>query len=66
MATDADYLDGVVPCDACGERWCTKCADHWAICGCPGTHDGDVIDCVADKGIPDIELMAGEVVGVSP
>ena len=34
----------VEPCDACGEQWCLRCEKHWVICGCPGIHEGDVID----------------------
>ncbi len=35
-------------CEACGELWCEVCNTHWALCGCPGEHDGDVIDCPAE------------------
>ena len=35
-------------CEACGEPWCGTCDGHWALCGCPGDHDGDVIDCPAE------------------
>ena len=35
-------------CDACGELWCKKCQSHWALCGCPGEHEGDVINCPAE------------------
>ena len=36
-------------CDACGELWCEVCDTHWVLCGCPGDHDGDVLDCPADR-----------------
>jgi len=36
---DDDYLAKVVECDACGERYCSRCDMHWADCPCPGPHD---------------------------
>jgi len=42
-------LADVIECEACGERWCLKCSAHWAICSCPGLHDDDVVECVADQ-----------------
>jgi ParB-like chromosome segregation protein Spo0J len=33
------YLDNVVPCDGCGERFCLTHDKHWADCTCPGPHD---------------------------
>lgn len=38
-------------CEACGELWCEVCNTHWALCGCPGEHDGDVIDCPAEPRV---------------
>jgi hypothetical protein len=40
-----DYLEHVVECPSCGERYCSKCDTHWAECPCPGPHD--------DEGLPD-------------
>jgi hypothetical protein len=37
-----DYLENVVPCELCGERWCLLCGTHWAFCECPGPHDEEV------------------------
>ena len=42
VATAPEY------CEACAEVWCKRCSRHWALCGCPGEHDGDVIDCPAE------------------
>lgn len=33
---DGGYLKGVVPCEGCGQRWCTLCSQHWADCDCSG------------------------------
>ena len=41
----SDYLDFVVPCTCCRERWCTLCDQHWADCACPGPHaNNDEVD----------------------
>jgi hypothetical protein len=37
-----DHLEHVVPCTSCGERWCTLCDHHWAVCSCPGPHAYDI------------------------
>lgn len=30
------HLVHVIPCEGCGERWCTLCETHWADCTCAG------------------------------
>ena len=35
------YLDSVVACLQCDERWCLACEVHWAECSCPGPYDDD-------------------------
>ena len=59
MATEADLERA---CSSCGERWCAKCEEHRARC------DGVILRShpCAPGGIPDLELMAGELVGVAP
>jgi len=52
----AAWIDRARHCEACGERWCTQCEQHWALCGCPGDHDGDVIDCPAEPRIAGLAL----------
>lgn len=39
-----DYLALVVPCEGCGQRWCTKCEGHWADCLCPGPGETEELD----------------------
>ena len=39
-----DYLEFVVPCESCGERWCLLHGIHWADCDCPGPHDEEDIE----------------------
>ena len=57
--------DRSIPCEACGELWCQRCLCHWAICGCPGIHDGEVIDCPAEPATTgqwwDTESAVGRV-----
>jgi len=37
----SDYLEFVVPCKCCEERWCLLHGEHWADCSCPGPHDDE-------------------------
>ena len=37
----SDYLEHVIPCDNCGERWCLLHELHWYDCPCPGPHEED-------------------------
>lgn len=36
-----DYLEYVLECECCKERWCLLCDMHWADCACSGPHDDD-------------------------
>lgn len=42
-------------CEACGELWCERCRSHYALCGCPGGTNADVIDCVAEPYVADAD-----------
>lgn len=44
MRQGDDYLADVVPCIACGERWCRIHWKHWADCSCPGPHVPDLAE----------------------
>ena len=62
MRQGDDYLADVVPCIACGERWCRIHWVHWADCSCPGPHDGES-DITCQEGTDD-EIEEGTEEGV--
>lgn len=47
---------GKVECEACGELWCEQCESHYALCGCAGGTETDVIDCVAEPYVDNADV----------